>query len=115
MPLAIGNFNRRVTIQYLSSEADDWGQPKKEWLDLCTVWAWIKAPTGMGTITSEYQSESGDISRSQYSIRIRYHSDVTAKMRAVCEGTIYDIRSVIQDMAGHEYTDLVVAVGMNDG
>lgn len=110
-----GQLNRRVKIQKKASGVDDYGQPVETWEDYATVWAWIKAPTGMGTITSEYQSESGDISRSQYSIRIRYRLDVTAKMRAVCEGTIYDIRSVIQDMAGHEYTDLVVAVGMNNG
>ena len=110
-----GQLNRRVTIQQRSSEADDWGQPKEAWSDVCMVWAWVKAPTGMGTINSEFMAESGEVSRTLYSIRIRYRNNITAKMRCVCDGTVFDIRSVIPDIAGHKYVDLVVAEGANNG
>ena len=111
-----GNLNRRITIQQKVSGVDSWGQPVDDWKDLAKVWAWFKAPTGRGTLSAEFQAESGEVSRAQYSIRIRYREDVTAKMRVVdTQGRIYDIRQVIPDVAGREYVDLVVGTGANNG
>lgn len=110
-----GQLNRRVKIQKKASGVDDYGQPVETWEDYATVWAWLKAPTGMGTANSEFMAESGEVSRTLYSIRIRYRDDITAKMRCVCDGTVFDIRSVIPDIAGHKYVDLVVAEGASNG
>lgn len=110
-----GQLNRRIKIQKKAKGVDDFGQPVDTWEDYATVWAWLKAPTGMGTINSEFATKAGDVSKTQYSIRIRYRTDITAKMRVVLGSVIFDIRSVIPDEAGHEYTDLVVVSGMNRG
>jgi SPP1 family predicted phage head-tail adaptor len=114
-PLDIGKFNRRVTIQKKVTGTDDWGQPSEDWEDVATVWAWIKAPTGMGTINSEYMSDAGEVSSTKYSIRIRWREDVTAKMRVLCAGRTFDIRSVIYDMVDRKFVDLIVAEGINNG
>lgn len=114
-PLEIGKFNRRVTIQRKVAAQDAWGQPADTWEDVATVWAWVKAPTGMGSIQSEFMSDSGEVSRSQYSIRIRWLEGITPKMRVVLGSTIFDIRTVIYDFADRKYVDMVVAEGANNG
>ncbi len=111
-----GALDRRVTFQKKVSGTDSWGQPIDTWEDVATVWAWVKAPSGMGSLTSEYMADSGEVSAAQYSVRIRYREDLTHDMRMLdAQGRLYDIRQVTPDVAGREFTDIVVAAGANNG
>ena len=56
-----------------------------------------------------------EVSVVKASIRIRRRTDVTAGMRVLCDGKVYDIRAVLDDVSGRVFTDLVVEVGANQG
>ncbi len=104
-----GTLNRRITIQKRDTGRDAAGQPVDTWSDYVTVWANIKAPTGMGAIRDMQGDLSASIAR--YSIRIRYRTDLDASMRVVYGSQVFDIKGVLPDHADHEYTDLVCEIG----
>lgn len=107
-----GTLNRKVTIQKLTTTLDEYGEPTGPniWVDVATVWSSIKHASGMETVKSGV-----DVSVVKASIRIRRRTDVTAGMRVLCDGKVYDIRAVLDDVAGRVYTDLVVELGANQG
>lgn len=106
-----GKLNRRVTIQKLTTTLDEYNEPTgTKWLDVATVWADIKMLSGLETVKA-----NADVSVVKASIRIRYRTDITAGMRALCDGLVYDIRAVMPDVAGRVYTDLACEQGANEG
>ncbi|GAA0493710.1 phage head closure protein [Pigmentiphaga daeguensis] len=111
----IGALNQLVTVQKRTQVKDAWGQLVDDWVDHATVWASFRAPTGMGSIAAEMQAGGTTVSRTQYSIRVRYRTDITADMRVAHAGLIYEIRQVVHDVARRAYTDLVCATGANEG
>lgn len=100
-----GLLNSRVTIQQLAAGQDALGQPVQTWSDVATVWANIRHSSGVENIKSD-----AEMSVVRASIRIRYKTGITTGMRAVSGGVSYDIMSVLPDMGGKEYTDLVCEV-----
>lgn len=115
MTLPAGNLNRRITIQRMTGEMDEVGQPLAEWVDEARVWAWIKTQTGMG-MARQYSGPS-DVAAvlAPYSFRIRYRPSITDAMRVLHGGLIFDIRRVQHDLAGKVWTDLVCEQGGNNG
>lgn len=106
MTLDAGTLNRKITIQNKGDGTDDWGTPLPNvWVDVCKPWASIKSLSGLGTIKADAQT-----SVVKASIRIRYRTDIAAGMRALHGATVYDIKAVLQDHAGREFTDLVCEV-----
>lgn len=97
-----GKLNSRITIQRQSTGVDEIGQPVTTWDDVATVWANIAHKSGLQTIKAD-----APVSVVQASIRIRYRTDIDAGMRVVYGAATYDIRAVLPDVAGREYTDLV--------
>lgn len=97
-----GRFNRRVTIQRQTETQDTGGQPLDVWVDVATVWADIRSPTGLGAIRADAQAQVV-----KTSIRIRLRTDIKAGMRAVFGATVYEIGAVLPDHAGREFVDLV--------
>jgi SPP1 family predicted phage head-tail adaptor len=108
--LAAGTLNRRITIQRPGTAQDGAGQPIPTWTDVVSVWANVASKSGLEATRSDTPT-----SIVSYSMRIRYRTDIDATMRVLYGGVIYDIRAAIPDQAGHEYTDLVVETGANDG
>lgn len=109
MPLNAGRLNRRITLQQRVAGVDGYGQPSTAWQDVATVWADIKAPTGMAA--AQRLASDREVSLATYSMRIRYRAGITAGMR-VAEGTaVFDVQQVIPDLAGREYVDLVCTTG----
>lgn len=101
-----GDLNRKITIQKKGQGTDDWGTPlPNAWVDVCKPWASIKTLSGLGTIKADAQT-----SVVKTSIRIRYRTDVVAGMHALHGATVYDIKAVLPDDAGREFTDLVCEV-----
>lgn len=105
-----GNLKRRGTIQKMDTTEDDWGMPVSGWVDVASVWADIKHVSGLETIKSGV-----DVSVVKASIRIRRRTDVTAGMRFVADGKVYDIRAVLDDVNDRRYCDLVCEQGVNNG
>lgn len=112
MGLAAGDLNRRVHIQRRGQGADGFGQPLEVWENITAqpLWANIAGKSGLQTAAADTE-----VSVSRYSIRIRYRRQVEADMRVVEVGAggvlvldvIYDIRAVLHDLAGRDFTDLV--------
>lgn len=96
-----GRLNRRCVIQQPGTAEDELGQPIPGWVDVATVWADIRMKSGLEAIKA-----GAPVSTVQASIRIRYRSDVTAGMRVVHNLVPYDIKAVMEDVAGREFVDL---------
>lgn len=114
MGLAAGKLNRLITIQQRGVGVDALNQPLSVWNTLAVVYANVVGSTGMANIRQSTTSEEG-LTRevNAYSFRIRYRTDVNAKMRVMLEGVPYDIKQVRHDHANREWTDLVCEVGGN--
>jgi SPP1 family predicted phage head-tail adaptor len=97
-----GQLNNRVTLRQPVTAQDAVGQSYLTWTDLATVWANVKHLSGVSSIQGD-----ADISTVKASIRIRYRAGLNAGMRAVVGTNVYDIKAVLMDMEGKEYTDLV--------
>lgn len=110
--LGAGTLNRRVTIEQRTGSADTYGQPSTSWATLATVWASIVAPTGRAA--AELLAADRETSPVAWSVRIRFRTDVTAGMRVVDGTTIYTIETVIPDMKGRVYVDLVCVTGAGE-
>jgi SPP1 family predicted phage head-tail adaptor len=108
--LSAGKLNSRVRIEQRESGRDGIGQPLTGWVEHATVWANIAAVSGLETVKS-----NAEVSVARYSIRIRCRPSVTAAMRVVYGSNIYAIRTVLHDVAGREYTDLVCDIGASKG
>lgn len=100
--MIIGRLNRRCVIQTPSGIPDELGQPIPGWTDVATVWADIRHKSGLEAIKA-----GAPVSTVQASIRIRYRAGVTAGMRVVHNLVAYEIKAVMEDVAGREYLDLV--------
>lgn len=112
MTLHAGKLNRKITVQHRAREFDAAGQLLEQWVDLCIVWAWVKTAAGVAA-TPTADGVGRDIVR--YSFRVRYNTRIKADMRIIYNGEIYEIREVLHDIAGHEYTDLVAYYGGANG
>lgn len=109
------NLNRRVKFQRKTGERDDWKEPLDDWVDVCERWADVNMLNGMGAISLEFRTDGTEVSRVPGSVRIRRTLGLTADMRMVFEGRNYDIRAILPDTQDNRYTDVVVALGANDG
>ena len=107
-----GSRARRITIQARAGGSYPDGQPISDWSDIATVWANVKAPTGLSSIVA-----AGDVplSVTRYSFRIRYRSGLDAGMRVLMASVAYDITAVLMDEGDKEWTDLVCTRGANNG
>jgi SPP1 family predicted phage head-tail adaptor len=106
-----GDFNRRITIQVKQTGADELGQPMTSWVDVAdSVPANILAATG-----KEYMGANEEVSKAQVSMRVRWRTDITAAMRVVFDGGIFNIEAVLPDYAGRRYVDLACSIGANNG
>lgn len=104
-----GDLNRRITIQRRGEEKGAWGSPKPgpaNWIDVATPWASIKTLSGLAAIKADAQASVAKVS-----IRVRWRTDLTAGMRVLHGGVVYDVQAVLPDVAGREYVDLVCEIG----
>lgn len=100
-----GRLNRRCTLQQPGTTTDEIGQPIPGWTDVATVWGDIRLKSGLESIKA-----GAPVSTVPVSIRVRYRTDLDASMRIVHGATVYAVKAVMLDVAGHQYTDLVCEV-----
>lgn len=85
---------------------DPIGQPlPNEWTTIHTVWGSIRHLSGLETI-----KVNASVSIVQASIRIRYLPEMNAGTRIKYGDESYDIRAVMHDAIGRQYTDLIAQI-----
>lgn len=107
--LRAGTLNRQIRIQRHNEARDEIGQPipgAEPWVDYKTLSANIRYMSGVESLKSD-----APVSVARASVRIRYRTDIDASMRVVHGDTVLEIRAVLPDACGREYTDLVCETG----
>ena len=93
----IGGLQHRVTFQTLNPALDGFGQPTNVWTDTFTVWAQVADISGAELIKSMALSAEATTK-----IMIRYRPGITAAMRIVWLGTIFNIKAPPMDTSGRK-------------
>jgi SPP1 family predicted phage head-tail adaptor len=109
--VAAGSLNKRITIQRRKAGVDSFNQPVLLWEDVAKVWANIRVTNGMSFVGAEFETGGTEISRTLVSMRIRFIPGITAAMRVLHRGDVYEIRAVLPDLAHREFMDLGCAFG----
>lgn len=86
-----GQIDRRITIERNTPGRDAVGAETESWTTLATVWAEVRPAAGR-----EFFDAQQVVAEAKVVFRIRYRSDVTAKMRVSYAGNLYDIHSVAE-------------------
>lgn len=92
-----GSLRHRVTLQRFRCGRDAYGGPVEDWSDVATVWASLEAVNGREFFAG--QQAQSEVTRR---IRIRYRPDVTADMRVIHQGTVFNIVAPLPDNRGRE-------------
>ena len=92
-----GMLRHSVTLQRFQQGQDAYGGPVETWEDVATVWASLEAMSGREFFASQ-QAQSEVTQR----IRIRYRADVTADMRVIHNGKVFNIVAPLPDNRGRE-------------
>lgn len=81
-----GKLRERITIQQREKKKKPSGQVVGDWVDLCTVWAQVKC-TNSKTVDSSGVVQHETV----YRFYIRWRSEITAEMRVVWNGRIFEL------------------------
>ena len=92
-----GMLRHRVTIQRQELVFGKFGAPlhDKVWENVATVWASLEAMSGREFFASQQ-------AQSEVTHRIRYRPDVTADMRVIHNGKVFNIVAPLPDNRGRE-------------
>ncbi|OCG08049.1 hypothetical protein A9G13_07585 [Gilliamella sp. wkB178] len=110
--MIIGRLRDRIILQCYESYRDPLGQVIKEWKDVATVWAEVKAITGKELISSQRE-----ISSTTMKIYIRYREDINTNWRIkyhTANAEYLNIQAVLPD-AKRTYLELLCEAGVNNG
>jgi SPP1 family predicted phage head-tail adaptor len=100
-----GQRKCKVTLQSLVDGQDEIGQPGLVWADVATVYAAIRAQSGIEAVRADAPA-----SISAVSIRIRRRAGVAATMRVKYGAVVYEIVAVAPPDGNKQYVDLVCRV-----
>jgi SPP1 family predicted phage head-tail adaptor len=110
-----GTLRHRIEIQEpVEVQDSDTGDITEEWV---TVDGCDSVPAEIAPLSArEFLAASAIQSKVVARIMIRYRAGLTAKMRILHRGTIYNIEGVLADAdSGLEYLNIPVSQGVNDG
>lgn len=112
MSIDAGGLRHRVTIQErLNTQDPQTGENTYSWEDVATVWAKVEPLSAREFIQSQ-TTQSQVVAR----ITVRYIQGLSADMRILHNGTVYNIGGVLPDNeSGLEYITIPVSQGVNDG
>ena len=113
MSYAAGRLRHRVTIQQPVQAQDPvTGELVQTWTDFAADIAAAIEPLSTREFAAAQQIQSEIVAR----IVIRYRTGITAEMRVIHNGTVYNIAGVLADKdSGREYLTLPVSTGVNQG
>jgi SPP1 family predicted phage head-tail adaptor len=98
-----GRLSTPIVIQQQTTTTDAIGQPLTQWSDFAAVWSNVRHLSG-----SEAIKAGASVSTVQASMRVRQLAGITAGMRVVAGGVVYQIKSVIPDFVRRDSMDLIV-------
>lgn len=106
-----GDLTRRITIQQRQTGQDTFGQQLAGWVDLLTCWAEITPLSGRELMAAQaMQAET------THEIVIRYRPGITAAMRVLYQGRIFEIKAPpIDESTLHRRLTLLCAEGLTQG
>lgn len=107
-----GKLDQRVTLQGVNVTRGTSGGVVKGWADIATVWAAVRHLSGN---ERQVSSAGGQVAEARTEITIRYRAGITAQMRVLYRGAVYNIRHVNNLMARNETLILTCDTGANDG
>lgn len=85
-----GQLRDRITIQVRSSADDSAGEPVLTWTNVADVYAMVTDVSGREYITGQAITNAVTTT-----IVIRYRLGITAAMRVLCRGVVYNITEVL--------------------
>lgn len=103
MSISAGRLTTPIVIQQRTTATDAIGQPLLTWQDFAAVFADVRHLSGTESIKS-----GASVSTVQASMRVYPLAGVTAGMRVLVGGVVYEIKVVLQDLQRRKHTDLVV-------
>lgn len=117
MSESAGEYNRLITIEQKTGVRNAANQLIDQWQQFGNKrWARAIGQSGMGVVRMFAESSAGvEQSANNYVWRVRHTTAITADMRIVHNGVIYNILQVKQDLARRAWTDLVCDTGFNNG
>lgn len=110
VPIRAGDLKRQIVIQSRSTGKDSFGQSAVTWTNMVTTRAAITPLSGNELIAAQAQ-----FAETTHHIEIRYRTGITAAMRAIYQGRVFNILSVIDDFTAHRRLVLVCSEGLNQG
>ena len=118
MALAAGRLRHRITVQRQAESRDTTsGAVNVNWVDYAELWAAVEPVSVLGFIAAR-EFIAGQSMQSQIVARIvvRQRDDLTAKMRILFRGRIYNPQGWLPDPeSGLEYMTSPCTEGVNDG
>ncbi len=101
----IGELNQRVRVDQPVVVQDALGEEIVTWQALCSTWAAMRnVPQREPFVADQF------VSVVSTTFTLRYRTDVTAKMRLVSRGIVYEIDSAADPDGGLRFTELVCTV-----
>lgn len=110
LPIRAGDLKRQITIQSRVAGKDSFGQSSVAWVDFVSTRAAITPLQGNELVTA--QAQFAEIS---HHVEIRLRPGITASMRILYQGRIFNILSVIDDFTAHRRLVLMCSEGLNQG
>lgn len=111
MALAAGRLRHTVRIEEFTQSRDSDGYPTEYWSEWATVAAEV-VPLSAREFVQSAQVQSQVVAR----ITIRYREGLSATMRIIFRGQVYNIAGVLPDnWSGLEYITIPVSAGVNEG
>ena len=108
-----GRLDRRITLQSLTVAKGASGGMKKTWANFATGIA--AAVRNLSGNERQASSAGGQVAEVRTEFTIRYRTGVTADMRVLYAGAVYNIRHVNDWMGKRESLVLTCDTGVNDG
>ena len=105
-----GDFNRRISIQARDNTPDSFGQISSAWTEVLNCWARIQPLSGRELMAA--QAINAEVT---HQVGIFFRPTVTAAMRAVYQGRVFNIHSVIDPEMAHFTLELLCSEGLNEG
>ena len=108
-----GRLDRRITLQSLTVGKGTSGGMTKTWSDFATSIA--AAVRNLSGNERQASSAGGQVAQARTEFTIRYRAGVTAQMRVLYAGSVYNIQHVNDWMGKRESLVLTCDTGVNDG
>lgn len=111
MSIAAGKLRHKVEFQEPVTSKNTAGEIETTWQHVCHAWASVE-PVSAKEFVAASQVQSEVTTR----ITVRYRAGLTAAMRILFRGQVYDIAGLLPDLvSGIEYVTIPCSVGVNDG